>query len=175
MECVYWIHNEDETDILSEGYVGISNDPERRFGEHGEKFGTVKEVIFQFATREEAERKEFELRPKWFIGKNIAPGGQAGNRPKGIHTSGWKHSEESRRVRSERLKGNTLAKNRARKCVIEGVEFAREKDGVQYLADKYEMKYATARYRWKNNVPFDQTRSEIMSVKTRESNLKRNK
>ena len=102
---VYWIHDAEEKDILTEGYVGVTNDFERRMGEHGDKYGDIKELIQTNMTRDEAQAKEKELRPNWYIGKNIAIGGQDGNRPFGIHTSGWKHSEESKAARSKAVTG----------------------------------------------------------------------
>lgn len=137
MHYVYWIHDENETDLLTEGYVGISNDPDRRFGEHGDKFGTVKEVLFSFEDRTDAEEKEKELRPSWYIGKNIAPGGQAGNRPRGIHTSGWTHTEEGRRNKSKALMGNQNARNRAVETEFDGITFRSKYEAESYRKEKY--------------------------------------
>jgi hypothetical protein len=177
MQCVYWIHNENETDILTEGYVGISNDPQRRFEEHKDRFGSVKEVVFTFETRQEAKDKEAELRPRWNIGKNIAPGGQAGNRPRGIHTSGWKQNISEEKIEEKRLLAKTnerFAKPR-RPFTYEGETFPSMLIAYDTLAERHGLKRGSVMYRIKNNVPLDKTQNEIMSVKTRENNFKRQK
>ena len=137
MHSVYWIHDENETDFLSEGYIGISNNPERRFAEHRDKYGSVKEVLFTFENRTDAENKEKELRPAWNIGKNVAPGGQAGNRPFGIHTSGWKHDPSVYDDRRKALQGNDYGKYRAEKCVWNGISFDRKHDAYDYIANHH--------------------------------------
>lgn len=161
MHYVYWIHDENETDLLTEGYVGISNDPDRRFGEHGDKFGEVKEVLFSFEDRTDAENKEKELRPSWNIGKNIAPGGQAGNRPYGIHTSGWTQPEEANRKRSQSLKGNTNGVYRAEETTVEGITFRSVGEACDYLSETYGYCTATAADRIKNNKPFDKVNRSV--------------
>lgn len=155
MHYVYWIHEENETDLLSEGYVGISNNPDRRFDEHADKYGSVKEVLFSFEDRSDAENKEKELRPSWYIGKNVAPGGQAGNRPYGIHTSGWTHDPSVYDSRREKLKGNTNGTYRAEETTIEGITFRSKYEACEYLSEKYGYGTATAADRIKNNKPFD--------------------
>lgn len=110
---VYWIHEESHTDFMSEGYIGITKrDPKVRFIEHTKNDNNpIKEdhaitILHDSLTEEEAKLKEFEYRPKWNIGWNVAKGGESGNRPYGIHTSGWTHSEESKQKRSERMKND---------------------------------------------------------------------
>lgn len=88
MYCIYWIKKKEHTNILSEGYVGISNSPERRLIEHslnesivGNNIRKYKDdielvVIYHFSNKDEALSKEKELRPRKRIGWNIAVGGQ---------------------------------------------------------------------------------------------------
>lgn len=88
MHTIYWIKRKHYTDILTEGYVGYSTNPSKRFESHKKaktKVGhnirkyenEIEYVIFQnFENVEEALRKEKELRPKKRIGWNLAVGGQ---------------------------------------------------------------------------------------------------
>ena len=88
MHYIYWIKKKDHQDILSEGYVGYSNNPERRYEEHkksNSRLGRVIQkhesnidliVVYKFESEKEALLKEKELRPKQRIGWNIAQGGQ---------------------------------------------------------------------------------------------------
>jgi predicted GIY-YIG superfamily endonuclease len=89
MVKVYWIRHKNHTDIMTEGYVGISNNFENRLKFHKEKnknkklrnamtkYGNdiVTDIVYEFHDKEEALRKEYELRPSEFIGWNLAPGG----------------------------------------------------------------------------------------------------
>lgn len=87
MYSVYWIRRKNYTDVLNEGYVGVSNDIEYRFSQHrsnNSRVGNairkyddvVIDVIYCFENLKEALQKEKELRPKKYIGWNIAIGGQ---------------------------------------------------------------------------------------------------
>jgi len=88
MYYIYWVKKKDHSDILSEGYIGYSNNPKRRFEEHKilnsvvgnniRKYGNDIElvVLYKFKTSEQALKKEKELRPKARIGWNISQGGQ---------------------------------------------------------------------------------------------------
>ena len=64
---------------MTQGYVGISNDAQRRFLEHKGKEWyddrCVLTILQDGLTREEAINIEEILRPKWNIGWNVAPGG----------------------------------------------------------------------------------------------------
>lgn len=89
---VYWIHLESHTDILKEGYVGVTCDFESRMKRHltrtarsDNHFGRaiimygwinlVKEVVFT-GTKEECFQYENKLRPDYQIGWNEAIGGE---------------------------------------------------------------------------------------------------
>lgn len=88
MYYIYWIKKKEHTNIFSEGYVGISNSPERRLIEHslnesivGNNIRKYRDdielvVIYHFKNKEDALSKEKELRPRKRIGWNIAVGGQ---------------------------------------------------------------------------------------------------
>lgn len=88
MHSVYWIKKKDHNDILTQGYVGYSSNPDKRFEEHKicksivgnniRKYENCIEMVIieKFENVEEALRKEKQLRPKKRIGWNIAIGGQ---------------------------------------------------------------------------------------------------
>jgi len=89
---VYWIRGSTHSEVLTEGYVGISVDPYKRFVEHknskakyynkdfkqnlGEGLCTL-ELLFYGSVRECFDL-ENELRPFSNIGWNISPGGLGG-------------------------------------------------------------------------------------------------
>jgi hypothetical protein len=117
---LYWIRKLHHTDITKEGYVGVARDFSGRIyrhknaakkGQHQNNLlqevllqdDTIVEVIF-FGDEKDCYEKEYELRPFFNLGWNIAPGGKGGSRP------GTKLSEEFCKRRSELMKGNTLAK-----------------------------------------------------------------
>lgn len=122
---VYWIRSQEHKDILTEGYVGITNTPSKRFSEHkGSKRKVGKairkhsietcEVIFE-GTEEECIAKEIELRPSDGIGWNTTKGGglppTTFSKTKGHVKSeaarkGW--TEERRAKQSEFMRGNKI-------------------------------------------------------------------
>lgn len=76
---VYWIHSNEEIDINTQGYVGITNNLSRRIKEHHVSkkdmmFGR-KVDIFLFGEMQYCKQIENELRPRKKIGLNIAAGG----------------------------------------------------------------------------------------------------
>lgn len=109
---LYWIHHKNHTDILSEGYVGITRRTiTERFEEHLvvgnqhlrnaiQKYGedVIVECVDQ-GTDEFCIQREKELRPIRGIGWNIAEGG--GNPP---NMSGIPRSEETKRKISQTRK-----------------------------------------------------------------------
>jgi hypothetical protein len=115
-ECiVYWIHSSEETDIKTQGYVGITKDLERRIREHSRKLDLIdNRVVDIYLCGELSYCKEVEktLRPHRNIGLNISEGGGMPPDATGIRRSvetkekmkanmvgfrGRKHTEESRR------------------------------------------------------------------------------
>lgn len=123
-EClIYWIHNESETDINTQGYVGITKNIKRRIGEHTKQkefvHGRMIE-IFLCGSRNYCKEIEKQLRPKKHIGLNVAAGGGDPPNWKGLKRSektkllmsqnnvgfkGKKHTEETKRKMSESHKG----------------------------------------------------------------------
>lgn len=87
MYYIYWIRRKNYDDYMTEGYIGFSNNIESRFESHKvnkSRVGNairkyddiVIEELFCFEDEKEALEKEKELRPKKYIGWNIAIGGQ---------------------------------------------------------------------------------------------------
>ena len=92
MTIVYWIRYPEHTNALTEGYVGITDDFERRISEHkktaiknpvtpkdqalvGERgHEIIIDVIFE-GTAAECADEEYRLRPKKNIGWNVLYGG----------------------------------------------------------------------------------------------------
>ena len=116
-ECyLYWLHIPNHSSIEVEGYVGISNNPTRRFYMHKanakysnphlnnalKKYGKlVKCSILCKGTREYCLYLEAKLRSKKGIGWNIAIGG--GDPP---NPTGRVASKETRQKASERVVSN---------------------------------------------------------------------
>lgn len=94
--CVYWIHKAEHKDHLTEGYIGVSCNPARRWKEHlrDAKGGyhpnnflshniikyedtLIYEVMFA-GTINQCYEYEKELRPKASIGWNLMGGGKIG-------------------------------------------------------------------------------------------------
>jgi group I intron endonuclease len=130
---VYWIRRKHYSDVYSEGYIGISNNPKRRFLEHknakrnnsivsnavNKYEDVVLEIIQENLSLENAKTKEIELRPNKGIGWNLAEGGGAPPNMKGIkrpeHSENMKgkgnsfygksHTEETKKKLSEMKSG----------------------------------------------------------------------
>lgn len=105
---LYWIHDKEHTDPFKEGYIGITKrDPKQRLQEHIIRRGYEDKEFSVLCIGSEGYISDLEsnLRPESWIGWNSAPGGLTGGRPTGINTSGWTHSEESRKARSKRYTG----------------------------------------------------------------------
>jgi len=110
---VYWIHLPDHTDVYSQGYVGVSNNPTRRLQEHKNSTdnkhlssaltkysdSVLQTVIFN-GDSESCYLYEERLRPTTNIGWNINRGGT--NPPSRI---GWTPTANTLQKRSNSLKG----------------------------------------------------------------------
>lgn len=106
---VYWIHKNEHTDPLTEGYVGITNNLPRRLLEHKQTTGTILFGVFkkyqdikitileENISLEQAIQTEIEYRPGYRIGWNICPGGGVPpNDRENHHNKGRVVTEESR-------------------------------------------------------------------------------
>lgn len=110
MFYIYWIKKKEHINIYKEGYIGVSNSPERRLLEHsinesvvGNNIRKYKDdvemvVVFSFNKKKDALLKEKELRPKKKIGWNIAIGGQT---PPEIKDSIETHKKISQTLKSK--------------------------------------------------------------------------
>ncbi|MCX7353089.1 MAG: GIY-YIG nuclease family protein [Proteobacteria bacterium] len=96
---IYWIHNESETDIETQGYVGVTKNLKRRIREHSSKLNFLEDRtvdIFLLGEKEYCKEIEYQLRPKKYIGLNIAAGG--GMPP---DVTGIKRSEKTKLLMSQ--------------------------------------------------------------------------
>ena len=88
---VYWIHRPCHTDMTTQGYIGITKDPTRRWQEHKlsaktngkttvykamKKYADVQFDVILIGDRAYCEEIEIKLRPQHKIGWNIAIGGE---------------------------------------------------------------------------------------------------
>lgn len=120
---IYWIHSDQETDIETQGYVGITKDLTRRLKEHRRKHNFLdgqKVDVFLYGDKLYCKQVEKSLRPKRNIGLNIAKGGglppnALGKKLTSLHKQrirenmvgfkGRKHSEETKLKMSLYRKG----------------------------------------------------------------------
>lgn len=105
---LYWIHYPEHTDPLTQGYIGITSDPDRRFKSHQSssynrmvkgaiKKGAKMTILHEYDGHETALAIEETYRPDDRIGWNLVKGG--GMPPRHQNTP------ESRRRVSEQFKG----------------------------------------------------------------------
>ena len=94
---VYWIHHKDHTDVFNQGYIGVSNNTEKRFAKHKTHVNNNKHMRNPIVAAKTAATK-----------KGIATRG-----------FGWKHSEETRK----KLSKNAGNKGVGRKVVVNGISF----------------------------------------------------
>tara|TARA_R110000868_G_scaffold176568_1_gene414391 strand:+ start:485 stop:961 length:477 start_codon:yes stop_codon:yes gene_type:complete len=114
-QCLlYWIHSDLETNIQSQGYVGITKNLKRRLKEHARKKNFLDDRTVDIYLQGETEfckKIEMELRPTRNIGLNKAAGGGLPPNPFGkkltkehkqkikenmVGFKGRKHSEETK-------------------------------------------------------------------------------
>lgn len=89
---LYWIHREFDTDIITDGYIGIAKNPSTRWVQHLKasgrisnknhklysslrKYNNFKMTILLVSNREYCSEMEYKLRPFRNIGLNHAVGG----------------------------------------------------------------------------------------------------
>lgn len=133
---VYWIHLLKHSNILTEGYVGVTKNTKRRFGQH--KSNTYNQDIKRYCddavftvilcgSLEYCYEIEEKLRPSAFIGWNIVPGG----RHSAGHT-GKKHSPEAlAKMRTKRTKKHPSRTEQAKFKTTIGRAFSHARNGGQ--------------------------------------------
>lgn len=104
MIYVYWIHHENQKDPETEGYIGVTNNPDARFRKHRNSKennfvkgniakGATMSILHEVSSYDEAYQIEKDYRPD-IRGWNLAAGGLGG-----VFNSmpeGW-HSERNRK------------------------------------------------------------------------------
>jgi len=94
MHSLYWIHLNHHTDPMSEGYIGVTFSPEKRFLHHKKVQRVPSDSILSIlhtGTRKHCFELELKYRPERGIGWNSAVGGSHGWR------YGFKHSEKTKK------------------------------------------------------------------------------
>jgi len=161
MYSVYWIKYKEHTDPHSEGYIGVSKEPLRRFKEHKNskdnnkiksaiKNGADIEILFNNLSITEALELEKSYRPKELIGWNLCEGGQLPPSKKGYKYKEGKQilvgenrtnsQKESAKKHSERIKGKDT-RNKGKKgfkgpiksCVYKGINFNSRTEAAKYF------------------------------------------
>jgi hypothetical protein len=129
---LYWIRLENHSDVLTEGYVGVSRDVSQRMCEHRSsakkgahenihlarafsKYDVVVDVLYQGTVQDCLDREQ-KLRPARDIGWNIAVGG--GNPPS---TKGRKRAYQITEKQRQAL-SNNMKNMRARGLALTGAE-----------------------------------------------------
>ena len=87
---IYWIHSDQETNIETQGYVGITKDLTRRLKEHAKRSNFLdnrRVDIFLYGDQLYCRQIEKSLRPNRHVGLNIAEGGGLPPNVKGIKRS----------------------------------------------------------------------------------------
>lgn len=126
---IYWIHRLSDINILSEGYVGVSNNPKRRFTQHKiskqnphlryalNKYDDfIIDTIFE-GSLEDCLSFELQLRPQEKIGLNLTIGGGKFPTHKGKSHPfyGKHHSDEAIQKMSIKRKGKSPS-NKGQPC-----------------------------------------------------------
>jgi hypothetical protein len=144
---IYWIHSDQETNIETQGYVGITKNLTRRLKEHRRKHNFLdnrKVDVYLYGDKLYCKQVEKSLRPNRNIGLNIAEGGGLPPNPLGkkltslhkqrikenmVGFKDRKHSEETKlkmslskkgrpgRVQSEETKRKISMTQRSKKFV----------------------------------------------------------
>lgn len=173
MYCVYWIRQEDHTDIDSEGYVGITKDFSERMKHHrlSKRFDwdhILIEIVQDDLSQEQALNLEFELRPTENIGWNRQRGGFIGvdSTWYDIEQNRQRHSiatseatkraielKDSRKARSERAKLNWINNRENYKNVSVG---SNNPKAILNESQVREIKYQM--------IPSDMTNTEIAKI-----------
>ncbi len=126
---VYWIKRTCHNDVYTEGYIGITDNPDRRYKEHQKfsnknkklvhafrKYDDISYVVLKEDTEENCKLLEFELRPDVQIGWNIVPGGDKPPINRGTWV-GKKLTDEHKRHVSEGMKLSWSKRERTSKTI----------------------------------------------------------
>ncbi len=126
---VYWLHLPEHTNILTEGYIGVTRDPEKRLVQHRKStdnrhlrfaFAKYKNIVHTILLKNDETycyEMEAKLRPSEAIGWNISPGGakppDATGKNWTLHHKrkgrvGFVHSWETRRKISKGVQGKGM-------------------------------------------------------------------
>lgn len=132
MAHIYWIHLEEHNDISKEGYIGVSNQVEKRLKDHAYlletnmhenvhlsraflKYEDLRYDVLLKAPEQYCYDIEFVLRPSYNIGWNIAPGGNKPPPAKTGRGKGRKLSEEHKKSIAKSSYFNIFNKSEERK------------------------------------------------------------
>jgi len=122
MYYVYWIHYPYYTDILAEGYIGITTCVERRIKEHmsvNKLFkhrihkGAIVSILHSDLDYNLAITYEYNLRPYENLGWNIAKGGNIPPSRKGKPTLGRKGNDRTDKQKASDIKHSEFMKGRS--------------------------------------------------------------
>jgi hypothetical protein len=97
MYFLYWLHDQQETDILTEGYVGVTKNIYQRLQQHKKKGKQHK--ILMIGNKQFCSEMEYKLRPERNIGQNISQGGL------GHGFGGFTHSDKYKNYLREQWTG----------------------------------------------------------------------
>lgn len=147
---VYWIRKPEHTNILNEGYIGITTQPNpiQRFKNHKReafagsnskihrairKYGDL--LIFQVlvkGTLDYCQELELKLRPSPGIGYNICIGGQQ-------TPLGWKHSEETKeKMRRYKIENPQVFSEESKKKRADALRGRKRPDHVRKATSDYQ-------------------------------------
>lgn len=142
---LYWIHLPEHTDYANEGYIGVSNNPERRVSEHYNnktnpyfgriinKYKQCLQITILFQGIEEAcYSLEEELRPEKNIGWNINKGGS--NPPL---MTGIPRKEETKKKIAEKLNGRLVSNETRDKISKKGKQRICSEETKQKLRERF--------------------------------------
>jgi len=152
MYSVYWIKYTNHIDPYKEGYIGISNDPTKRFVEHKKyskdnnmvkgaiQKGAFIEILHNNLSENDALEIEKSYRPKELIGWNLCEGGQMPPKRLGVKYKEGKQilkgedrtevQQKASKKHSEKMRGNipwnkgkSGFRGPVKPCIYKGIEF----------------------------------------------------